>query len=225
VGHDGPEGARVSRRKRKAKRPGLRWLPPAARKWIDGSGAIELIDRQHALYVNLGLGEENVLLTYRERAMQKAVIQYVGRCYPGIGSLCFHVPLELLRRDDHTAGMFNALGARAGVADVVMLVARGAYHGLVIELKVPPRRPTESQCNFLEAARREGYAACWSDSLNTVLKLIDVYLTLPARATLAELQPPSLEEFHELRRSTKARRKAHRPDSSPVVPADDAGAT
>lgn len=195
--------------KRRRASPGLRWLPKAALKWVDGSGAIDLIDRQHALYVNFDLGPESATQTYHERAMQKAVVQYVDKCHPQVGSLCFHVPLELLRRDDKSAGMFHALGARAGVADVVMLVARGAYHGLVIELKAPPRRPTESQCNFLELARAQGYAACWSDSLNTVLKLIDVYLKLPPRATLAELQPTPLEEHHELRRSTKARRKTH----------------
>lgn len=189
---------------------GLRRLPKAALKWIDGSGAVDLLPRQHALYMNLGLGPEPAAQTYRERAMQKTVVDYIDKCYPQIGSLCFHVPLELLRRETHTAGMFSALGARAGVADVVMLVPRGAYHGLLVELKVPPRRPTDSQVNFLELARAQGYAACWSDSINTVLKLIDVYLKLPPRATLAELNPQPLEENHELRRSTKARRQAHR---------------
>jgi len=198
--------------KRKRKQPGLRWLPKAALKWVDGSGAVELIDRQHALYVNLGLGPESAIHTYHERAMQKAVVQYIDKCYPQVGVLCFHVPLELLRHDDKSAAMFSGLGARAGVADIVMLVPRGAYHGLLIELKAPTRRPTESQCNFLELARAQGYAACWSDSLNTVLKIIDAYLKLPPRATLAELQPPPLEENHELRRSTKARRQTHRAD-------------
>ena len=193
--------------KRARHKPGLRWLPKAALKWVDGSGAIDLLPRQHALYMNLGLCPEPGLI-YREQQMQKAVVQYIDNAYPQIGSLCFHVPLELLRRENHTAGMFHALGARAGVADVVMLVPRGCYHGLVIELKVPPRRPTETQVHFLELARAQGYAACWSDSINTVLKLIDVYLQLPPRAALAELNPQPLEENHELRRSTKARRKA-----------------
>jgi hypothetical protein len=193
--------------RRKRPTPGLRLLPKAALKWVDGSGAVDLLPRQHALYINLGLGPEPGLI-YRERQMQTAVVQYIDKCHPMVGPLCFHVPLELLRREHHTAGMFHALGARAGVADVVMLIPRGAYHGLVIELKVPPRRPTDSQVHFLELARAQGYAACWSDSLNTVLKLIDVYLALPPRATLAELNPQPLEENHELRRSTKARRKA-----------------
>lgn len=194
--------------KRSRQKPGLRWLPKAALKWVDGSGAVDLLPRQHALYMNLGLGPEPGLI-YRERQMQTTVVQYIDRCHPKIGSLCFHVPLELLRRENHTAGMFHALGARAGVADIVMLVPRGAYHGLLIELKVPPRRPTDTQVNFLENARAQGYAACWSDSINTVLRLIDVYLQLPPRAALAELTPQPLEENHELRRSTKARRKTN----------------
>jgi hypothetical protein len=179
-------------KRRRRIQPGLRYLPKAARKWVDGSGAVDLLKTQHDLYLNLDLGPEPGLI-YRERQMQKTIIQYIDKAYPHIGSLCFHVPLELLRRDDHSAGMFHALGARAGVADIVMLVPRGAYHGLVIELKVPPRRPTDSQCNFLERARTQGYAACWSDSINTVLKLIDVYLALPPRATLTELSPKPME--------------------------------
>jgi len=194
-------------RRRRCKNPGLRWLPKAALRWVDGSGAVDLLPRQRALYLNLDLGPESAIHAYRERAMQKAVMQYIDNAYPQIGSLCFHVPLELLRRDDQSAGMFHTLGARAGVADVVMLVARGAYHGLVVELKSPTHRPTDSQCKFLEAARAQDYAACWSDSLNTVLKLIDVYLTLPPRAALAELTPQPLGEDHEFRCRPKARRK------------------
>jgi len=195
-------------KRRQRHKPGLRWLPKAALKWVDGSGAIELLQRQHDLYLNLGLGPDDATLAYRERSMQKAVMEYVDKRYPQIGSLCFHVPLELLRRETHTAGMFHALGARAGVADVVMLVPRGAYHGLVVELKVPPRRPTDSQIHFLELARAEGYAACWCDSLNTVLRLIDVYLTLPPRASLLELIPKPMEMQHEYRRRSEAGRKA-----------------
>ena len=194
--------------KRRRPKPGLRYLPKAALKWVDGSGAVDLLPRQHALYLNLGLGPDSAVQTYYERAMQKAVVQYIDNAYPHIGSLCFHVPLELLRRETHTAGMFHALGARSGVADLVMLVPRGAYHGLVIELKVPPRRPTDNQCKFLELARAQGYAACWSDSLNTVIRLIDVYLKLPPRAELAELTPQPMELNHEYRRRPKARRKA-----------------
>jgi len=182
----------------------FRHTPKAAQKWVDGSGAASLLSRQRALYMNLGLDAPGGRIIWRERQMQALVIEYIDKKYPQVGSLCFHVPLELLRREKHTAGMFHALGARAGVADVVLLVPRGAYHGLLIELKVPPRRPTDSQCKFLESARREGYAACWCDSINTVMRLIDAYLTLPQRATLLELMPP-METFHELGHFSEAR--------------------
>jgi hypothetical protein len=162
------------------------FLPKAAQRWVDGSGAKELIERQRKLYVTFG--EKNETILWRERQFQALVIQFIDRAYPEIGSLCFHVPLELLRREKHTAGMFHALGARAGVADVVLLAPRGVYHGLLIELKVPPRRPTISQCEFLEKARAAGYAACWVNGLDTALGLVKAYLALPARAQLSELQ-------------------------------------
>jgi hypothetical protein len=207
--------------KRRRNSPGF--LPKAAQKWVDGSGAIVLVARQQALYVNFDLGPESAVHTYYERAMQKAVVQYIDKRYPAIGNLCFHVPLELLRRDDKSAGMFHALGARAGVADIVMLVPRGCYHGLVIELKVPRRRPTDNQCRFLESARANGYAACWSDSLNTVLKLIDVYLSLPPRAALAELSSNPVEQPNELSRRTESR-EADRPGTQSAVLARHEGA-
>lgn len=187
-------------RHRRRNSPDFRFVPKAVRKWVDGSGAAVLLKRQQQLYLNLGI--DHGLLVWRERQMQALVIEYIDKRYQFVGSLCFHVPLELLRREKNTAGMFHALGARSGVADVVMLVPRGCYHGLVIELKVPPRRPTDSQCQFLESARAQGYAACWCDSISTVMKLIDVYLALPARAQVAELSPT--EPPHELGRQATA---------------------
>lgn len=193
---------------RRRNSPDFRFIPKAVRKWVDGSGAAELGKRQRELYVNLGIEPEGRII-WRERQMQAVVIEYIDRRYPYVGSLCFHVPLELLRREKNTAGMFHALGARAGVADVVMLVPRGIYHGFVIELKVPPRRPTDSQCIFLESARAQGFAACWCDSIDTTLKLIDVYLSLPPRAGLAELLPATQEHIHELGYPREAPAKAH----------------
>lgn len=195
--------------RRRRNSPDFRHMPKAALKWVDGSGAATLLRQQRALYVNLGLDAPGSLIIWRERQMQALAMEYIDRRYPMVGSLCFHVPLELLRREKHTAGMFHALGARAGVADIIMLVPRGAYHGLVMELKVPPRRPTASQCTFLEAARSQHYAACWCDSINTVMQLIDAYLSLPARAELAELTPPTPEIRHELGHRSEARAEAH----------------
>lgn len=199
--------ATLVRRRRNS--PDFRTLPKAAKKWVDGSGAAHLLRDQRALYVNLENDPPTGPIIWRERQMQASIIDYIDKKYPGIGSLCFHVPLELLRREKHTAGIFHALGARAGVADIILLVPAGAYHGLVLELKVPPRRPSDSQCHFLRSARTAGYAACWCDSINTVMQLIDAYLTLPPRARLAELTPTILEITHELGNRSEVAAEAH----------------
>lgn len=205
------------------KRRRSRFLPNAARKWVGTDAAVETALQQYQLYCDLGLGDEPII--WREKQFQASVVSYIDKKYPAIGNLCFHVPLELLRRESHTAGMFHSLGARAGVADIVMLVPRGAYHGFTLELKVAPKRPTDSQCLFLSAARAQGYAACWTDKYNTALALIDAYLALPARATLRELLTPSMEDVpDEFRRHRQPRRKAHRSGQSGIEPAEHAPA-
>jgi hypothetical protein len=195
---------------------GLRWLPKKAYKFVHDAGALDMIAMQAALYVNLNILPE--ALIYREEQFQKCVIDYIDKKYPAIGSLCFHVPLELLRRDNHSAGRFHALGARAGVSDIVILKPSGGYHGLVLEIKVNKNRPTISQLEFLKAAREQGYAALWSNSYNTILKIIDVYLALPPRALMRELSTSIEEAINELRsqsanetnrRGTRAAKSAH----------------
>jgi hypothetical protein len=177
--------------------------------------------RAEALYVLLSSRDEIPFAS--EQQFQGSLMTYIDRRHPIASALTFHVPLELLRRDDYTAGLFHRLGARAGVADVVMLLPRGAYHGLTLELKVPKRRPTESQLNFLEKTRSNGYASAWTDSFDSAVYLIDAYLALPTRAQIAELMPRTLEASHEHRRRRKAS-QANRPDPSTTEPAADAGA-
>lgn len=177
--------------------------------------------RAEHLYVLLSKRDE--IPFANEQQFQGALMTYIDRKYPAVSVSTFHVPLELLRRDDYSAGLFHRLGARAGVADIVMLIPAGAYHGLTLELKVPKRRPTESQLAFLEAARANGYAAAWTDSFDSAVFLIDTYIALPSRAQIAELMPRTLEATHEHRRRRKAR-ETNRPDPSPAEPAADAGA-
>lgn len=184
-----------------------RFLPARARAFVYESGALDMIGMQRALYVDLKCGDAP--MKWHESEFQASVVSYIDKKYPKFARLCFHVPLELIRRDTGNAGIFHALGARAGVADVVFLKPSGAYHGLVMELKVSPRRPTVSQLEFLVAAREHGYAACWTDRYDTALKLIDAYLTLPPRALMRELTASPQEVVNELR-SRQSPHEAHR---------------
>ena len=78
--------------------------------------------------------------------------------------LCFAVPNS--NKIGHMAknrfaldAYMKAEGLTPGVADIVMLIARGMWHGLVIEMKVTNRRSKISavQLEFLNAAYDGGY--------------------------------------------------------------------
>ena len=68
------------------------------------------------------------------------------------------------QRHPAVAAQLKAEGVRAGVPDVFLLVARGRFHGLAIEMKVKPNKPTEAQEEWIARLRNYGYSAvvCWS---------------------------------------------------------------
>jgi hypothetical protein len=55
-------------------------------------------------------------------------------------------------------------GVKRGVPDVWLPVARGGYHGLVIEMKCGSNKPTAEQVVWLDALAAEGWLAivCWT---------------------------------------------------------------
>lgn len=76
--------------------------------------------------------------------------------HPELG-LLFAVP-NGGRRDAVTGARLKAEGVKAGVPDVWLPVARGGFHGLVIELKAGARRASREQAAWMGALAREGYA-------------------------------------------------------------------
>ena len=67
------------------------------------------------------------------------------------------------KRPKATAIRMKREGAKAGVPDVTLPVARGGYHGLYIEMKVGKNQLTEKQEWWFEQLRKQGYkcVACW----------------------------------------------------------------
>ena len=57
----------------------------------------------------------------------------------------------------------KAEGMKVGVPDLLFFVARGGYHGLVIEMKVNKNKPTPEQATWLDRMHEQGYlaVACW----------------------------------------------------------------
>jgi hypothetical protein len=74
-------------------------------------------------------------------------------------ALLFHVP-NGGARDVITGARLKQAGVKAGVPDLILPVARGAYHGLVIELKRAKGGQVEaSQVWWLDQLREQGWRA------------------------------------------------------------------
>lgn len=92
-------------------------------------------------------------------------------------NLLYHVPNEG-KRSRATGARMRAESLRAGAPDINLDVARGGYHGLRIELKRRRGgRVSPEQEEWLEALRRQGYAATvargWEEAAEAVRKYLE----------------------------------------------------
>ena len=94
------------------------------------------------------------------------------------------------KRDKITAARMKALGAKAGVPDLLSPARRGNWVGLACELKIEPNTPTPDQEAWLDYFHRNGWlveVASAADSAtlaDQVWALLCEYLGIPARAWL-----------------------------------------
>lgn len=74
----------------------------------------------------------------------------------------------------------KAQGQENGVPDIFVMVARGGYFGLIIELKVPPNKPTGDQEKWILALRSNGYkaGALSTTDFMKIVEQVDRYLRL-----------------------------------------------
>lgn len=61
------------------------------------------------------------------------------------------------KRNIKEASRLKKEGAKAGVSDIFLPVARGSYHGLYIELKADKGKLSESQKWWIEETTKQGY--------------------------------------------------------------------
>lgn len=76
------------------------------------------------------------------------------------------------------AGKAKAAGMLAGEWDVKLPVARGPYHGLILEMKAGRNKLTEEQEAYGKAMAREGWARAVCYSAEAAQKDIAWYLAL-----------------------------------------------
>ena len=80
-------------------------------------------------------------------------------------------------RNPAVAGKLKAEGVKAGVLDVWLPVARGEYHGLVIEMKYGRNKPTKDQEWWIEFLKTQNYLVSVCYSWTDAKDLIVEYLT------------------------------------------------
>jgi len=96
--------------------------------------------------------------------------------YPGL-CLAFH-PANGGKRNAREAVRLKRQGVKAGVSDIIIPVAKGKYHGLMIELKPPKAYKSsvsKTQKAFIAAANDQGYLALVCYGFDEVKEVIENY--------------------------------------------------
>lgn len=117
-----------------------------------------------------------------EQEIHVAVVAHLRqRGSPGL--VFWHTPNNVhgSRRRDYVAGAIHkAMGARAGVSDLILL-----HHGTLyaLELKAKGGKPTKEQLEFLAAVRAASGVATWVVGLDVALKWLEIHGLLIGRTT------------------------------------------
>lgn len=92
-----------------------------------------------------------------------------------IWATCFAIP-NGGHRDVRVAKKLKAEGVKPGVPDLMWPIVRGRYHGLFMELKVKPNKPTALQEAFIFLLQYQGYfVATVYDDPAEAMKILDWY--------------------------------------------------
>ena len=114
-------------------------------------------------------------MRHPESDLQKACINWFRYRYSHLSKLCFSVPNGGFRNAREAARM-KAEGVVAGASDIILLVGRGGYNALCIELKTEKGRQTELQREWQKEAERNGNRYVIMRSLEEFINLINNYL-------------------------------------------------
>lgn len=113
-----------------------------------------------------------------EGRIQAECYQYFWNNYPRYRGLYFAVPNENTRSDSNiiSGAQRKAMGVYHGVADTLMLIPRGRYHGLAIEYKDAHGRQSVHQVAWQALVENQGYRYVVCRSLDEFKSIIENYL-------------------------------------------------
>lgn len=111
-----------------------------------------------------------------EHRIQTACVRWFRMAHPRLAPRLFAVP-NGGRRDGITGARLKEEGVLAGVADLVLLVPNAKYHALLIEMKTPKGRQSDSQRAWQRAVAGNGdylYVVC--RGLDEFIREVEEYL-------------------------------------------------
>lgn len=114
-----------------------------------------------------------------ETKIQQSVVQWFKERYSDIyeTGAFFAVPNEG-KRSIATASRMRAEGMVSGVSDLILLVPKGGFHGLCIEMKAIGGKLTDKQRDWLKHRAKSGYMTAVCYSLDDAMSVIDTYFSL-----------------------------------------------
>lgn len=115
-----------------------------------------------------------------EGRIQAQCFQWFWNTYPQYRKLLFHVPNENDRADSNIiqGAIRKSLGVVSGVADFLLLIPSGRYHGLCIEMKDEKGRQKPAQAEWQVIVEAQGYKYVVCRSLEQFKIIIQEYLCL-----------------------------------------------
>lgn len=128
----------------------------------------------------------------REHQEQVKLFQWAEKtanAHPALTFL-FAVPNWFGVRTAKQGARAKAEGRKRGVPDVWFPVARGGYHGLVIEMKAGENSPTADQRRWLSFLRTAGWRTWIAYSAEEAQSVILNYLAGSPPADLKQLETP-----------------------------------
>ncbi len=113
-----------------------------------------------------------------EHRLQCACVQWFAVQYPELRGRLFAVP-NGGRRDAVTGAKLRAEGVLAGVADLILLKRNSQYGALLIEMKTPKGRQSESQKEWEQSVcSRDEYRYVICRSLEEFISAVEEYIKL-----------------------------------------------
>ncbi len=116
------------------------------------------------------LMRKNKKPVHHESLLQRSCVKWFREIYPSYAKLLFAIPNGGKRMG--VIGILMAEGVKAGVPDLLLAAARRECHGLFIEMKVHPNKPSEEQEDMIKSLKEQGYrvAICYTkdDFMNTI---------------------------------------------------------